>query len=151
MSHPFSRRLLKEHKAAMSSHAQGIEFLSSCTVDSYQVRIAVENNLYAGAVFLLAITIPQNYPVDSPLVKFVKSDSYAVPVHPHIYSNGHICLNILGNDWTPACGVESVVLSVQSMLSTNSLLERPPDDDQYVRLAPRDPKASHFVYHDDSV
>lgn len=24
-----------------------------------------------------------------------------IPVHPHVYSNGHICLSILSDDWTP--------------------------------------------------
>lgn len=118
---------------------------------AYKFEIDVENPLYNGQRFLLAITIGNEYPVDLPRVLFLQEDGHEIPVHPHIYSNGHICLLVLGKDWTPACGVESILLSVQSVLNNNTVLERPPDDAQYVARAPTDPKKTRFVYHDDTV
>jgi len=53
------------------------------------------STLYEGEKFKLKITFTASYPMESPEVVFVG----VPPVHEHIYSNGHICLNILGDDW----------------------------------------------------
>lgn len=90
--------------------------------------------------------IPKEYPVQPPKVKFL-----TIPKHPHIYSNGHICLNLLGDDWSPASSIESVVVSLQSMLNNNEVDEGPPDDERYVRGAGDFAGRGVFVYHDDSV
>ncbi|GEQ70759.1 hypothetical protein JCM33374_g4438 [Metschnikowia sp. JCM 33374] len=151
MSHRFARRLLKEHKAFQNSSLPGVEMLPESNITQYYVAMTVNNSLYTDQKFLLSIKIGNEYPVEPPSVQFLPQENYVVPMHPHVYSNGHICLNVLGKDWTPACGVESVVLSVQSMLSTNEVSERPPGDERYVRSAPKDPKNVPFVYDDDTV
>ena len=71
--------------------------------------------LYDGEQFQLQFKFSPKYPFDSPQVVFVGSN---IPVHPHIYSNGHICLSILTEDWSPALSVQSICLSVISMLSS---------------------------------
>lgn len=62
-----------------------------------------------------------------------------IPVHPHIYSNGIICLDLLGTaGWSPVQSVESVCMSLQSMLTGNTKNERPPGDKEFcASMGPR--------------
>lgn len=47
--------------------------------------------------------------------------------------------------------VESVCLSIQSMLTTNTKNERPPGDEEFVRQNRLRPKDIDFLYHDNMV
>lgn len=102
--------------------------------------------LYEGEDFLLRIEFTSEYPMDSPIVVFLGNS----PEHEHVYSNGHICLNILGDDWSPALTAKSVCLSIVSMLSSATKKDRPKDDARYSKRS-GNPKNTKFVYHDDEV
>ncbi|XP_064486615.1 ubiquitin-conjugating enzyme E2 W-like isoform X2 [Ornithodoros turicata] len=104
--------------------------------------------LYEGEKFQLLFKFSPKYPFDSPEVTFIGSN---IPIHPHVYSNGHICLSILTDDWSPALSVQSVCLSIVSMLSSCKEKKRPPDNSLYVKTCSKNPKKTKWWYHDDSV
>jgi ubiquitin-protein ligase len=92
------------------------------------------------------VVFSERYPLEPPEVTFVPPS----PVHPHIYSNGHICLDILydghNGGWSPALTINKVALSLRSMLASNTDRRRPPGDADYcARMRGRSPKETRCV------
>ncbi|KMZ62774.1 Ubiquitin-conjugating enzyme 13, E2 [Zostera marina] len=88
--------------------------------------IGPADTLYDGGYFNAIMSFPANYPNSPPSVKFI-SEMW----HPNVYPDGRVCISILhapGDDpngyelaserWTPVHTVESIVLSIISMLSS---------------------------------
>ncbi|KTG05498.1 hypothetical protein cypCar_00021422 [Cyprinus carpio] len=103
--------------------------------------------LTRGSKFSFSLNLVVVILLDSPQVMFTGDN---IPVHPHVYSNGHICLSILTEDWSPALSVQSVCLSIISMLSSCKEKRRPPDNSFYVRTCNKNPKKTKWWYHDDT-
>jgi ubiquitin-conjugating enzyme E2 G1 len=91
------------------------------------------DTLYEGALFRAELSFPVSYPDQPPEMRFTG----VVPYHPNVYPDGRVCISILhapgenaagelgfaptdepeSEKWRPVLGVDSVVVSVVSMLS----------------------------------
>ncbi|KAK9451616.1 ubiquitin-conjugating enzyme/RWD-like protein [Limtongia smithiae] len=153
MSAGFTKRLGRELHELNTHPAVGIHVFQADEYRIWLIDIQVMDNnpIYAGKTFRLQFRFSNQYPIEAPEVQFVASRDRPIPIHPHIYSNGHICLDVLGTGWSPIQTVSSVSMSIQSMLAGNDRNERPRDDARYVATAPISPKQTRFVYHDDNV
>eukprot|EP00727_Mastigamoeba_balamuthi_P001342 m51a1_g11204 putative protein (206) ;mRNA; f:27157-28166 len=74
------------------------------------VRVRPGEGFYAGAEFSFAVSIPPSYPFDPP-----KVHCDTLVYHPNIDWDGHVCLNILRQDWMPVLSVGSVIFGLLSL------------------------------------
>ncbi|GAA6003884.1 hypothetical protein JCM10207_006451 [Rhodosporidiobolus poonsookiae] len=131
----------------------GCRVIQAENLEEWVIALSVlgDETVYAGEEFALRFRFSNQYPIDSPEVTFVVQQPFSAPEHPHCYTNGHICLSLLGSGWSPVLNVQSLLLSIQSMLASCKKKEKPVDNDRYVKNAPKSPKDTRWAYHDDSV
>ncbi|KAI9837546.1 MAG: hypothetical protein M1819_007197 [Sarea resinae] len=119
------RILMNEFKTLSKEPWANLE-LNDENIFNWNVALIVLNpeSLYYGGYFKAKMTFPKNYPYAPPDFKFLR------PLyHPNIYKDGKLCISILhapGEDemsgelaaerWSPAQRVESVLISILSLL-----------------------------------
>ncbi|KAL0262141.1 Ubiquitin-conjugating enzyme subunit [Diplodia seriata] len=119
------RVLMNEYKALAQESWTNIELVNE-NIFEWDVALIVLNpdSIYYGGYFKAKMNFPKNYPFSPPDFKFMR------PLwHPNVYPDGRLCISILhppGEDemsgelaserWSPAQRVESVLLSILSLL-----------------------------------
>lgn len=117
--------LLNEYKALSKESWTNISLIGE-NIFEWSVALIVLNpdSLYYGGYFKATMKFPANYPYEPPDFRFNR------PLwHPNVYPDGRLCISILhqpgedamsgeasGERWSPVQRVESVLISVLSLL-----------------------------------
>ncbi|KAJ3313590.1 hypothetical protein HDV04_001807 [Boothiomyces sp. JEL0838] len=108
-----SKRLQSELMTLMMSRTEGISAFPQ--KDNLLHWIATihgpAGTVYQGLTYKLAFDFPLNYPYLPPAVRFETTC-----FHPNVDINGAICLDILKDKWSAIYNVQTILLSVQSLL-----------------------------------
>ncbi len=102
--------------------------------------------IYEGETFRLRVQFPNQYPTVPPSVYFLPPN---IPVHEHVYTNGDICLSLLGKDWRPTMTAQSVAHSILSILTSATSKTLPMDNSRHAGNQPGQYQ-ENWVYHDDN-
>ncbi|KAK5987311.1 Ubiquitin-conjugating enzyme E2 Z [Cladobotryum mycophilum] len=91
---------------------------------------------YEFGFFEFAIRFNKDYPSKAPSVHCITTNGGRCRFNPNIYSTGKVCLSILGTwrgergeEWSSAQGLESILLSIQSLMSSNPYENEPGFED----------------------
>ena len=105
--------LQQELLSLMTSTPPGISAFPSATslLNWTATLTGPSDTPYENLTFKLSLEFPNNYPYAAPLVLF-KTPIY----HPNVDFSGRICLDILKDKWSASMSVQSVLLSLQSLL-----------------------------------
>eukprot|EP01068_Selenidium_serpulae_P006686 Selendium_serpulae@DN4477_c0_g1_i1.p1 len=128
-----AQRLLQTEYKNISTDPSSIFSVGLENDDWFTWRVLFQgpnNTLYSGGIFTAHLEFPEDYPNNPPKMIFQQE-----MWHPNIYPDGRVCISSLhapGTDefnemetaeerWRPILGVESVLISVISMLSDPNL------------------------------
>jgi len=78
---------------------------------NFKIKVSPDDGVYKGGSFTFDFKVPKTYPHDAPKVL-----CETTVFHPNIDMEGHVCLNILREDWKPVLTISSVIMGLQFLM-----------------------------------
>ena len=111
-------------------HTHGIycSFSDKNIHNAYALIIGPDDTPYSDGSYIFKIEFPNNYPLSPPKVISLTQGHY-IRFNPNLYTNGKVCVSILntwvGPEWTTSCTLQSVLLSIQTLLNETPIHNEP--------------------------
>ncbi|KAJ2871839.1 NEDD8-conjugating protein ubc12 [Coemansia aciculifera] len=109
---PFLIRLQKDLSELARDSNTDIEFANASDQTKFTVVYRPPIGIYHGGQFRFSFEITDDYPHTAPKVLCVQKI-----YHPNIDTEGHVCLNVLREDWNPVLNIQSVIFGLQMLFT----------------------------------
>ena len=126
------KRIAKDIKNYYESDINSVGIY--CHIDESNIQhikaliIGPADTPYENGFYFFNIDFPNDYPFSPPKVKFLTYEA-GIRFNPNLYTNGKVCLSILGTwsgpGWTTCLNLNTILLSIQSLLNENPLVNEP--------------------------
>ena len=132
MSHKSTKRILNDIKQYKNSNLKDngiyVIFNEDNIYNCKAMIVGPSDTPYSYGYYFFDIIFPNNYPIKNPRVNFCTIDE-RVRFNPNLYKNGKVCLSILGTwsgpGWTSVMTLNTVLLSLQTLLCENPVNNEP--------------------------
>ncbi|KAI1758768.1 UBC-like protein [Hypoxylon sp. FL1150] len=115
-------------------HALAVAFRDRDVRSVKALIIGPHETPYEFGFFEFAVKFNKEYPRKSPAVTATTTNSGRCRFNPNIYGTGKVCLTWRGErgeEWSAAQGLESILLSIQSLMSSNPYENEPGFEDAH--------------------
>ncbi|KAJ2741353.1 NEDD8-conjugating protein ubc12 [Coemansia sp. BCRC 34301] len=108
---PFRIRLQKDLSELERDINTDIEFPKNTDQSKFTVVYRPPVGMYHGGQFRFSFEVGEDYPHCAPKVLCTQKI-----YHPNIDTEGHVCLNVLREDWNPVLNIQSVIFGLHMLM-----------------------------------
>lgn len=116
------------HQSDINDHGIYVYFNEKNIFNAKALILGPKESPYQNGFYLFDIVYPESYPQHPPKVKLMTLSS-KTRFNPNLYTDGKVCLSILGTwsgpGWTPCLSTNEVMLSIQSLMNNNPIQNEP--------------------------
>jgi len=104
-------RMQKDVSELKNERGTEVSFPDKDDIMNFKIIISPYDGHYKGGRFVFDCKVPKSYPHDPPKI-LCETQVY----HPNLDMEGHVCLNILREDWKPVLTINSIIMGLQFLM-----------------------------------